>query len=95
MRITVEKLVKAELSRVWEAWNNPADIQRWNAASEDWHTSRSTVDLREGGKISARMEAKDGSEGFDEPARVPEAGLAGHSGQLRAPRGSQALKELR
>lgn len=65
MKITVEKLVKADLNAVWRAWNNPADIQQWNAASEDWHTPRSTVDLREGGRFSARMEAKDGSEGFD------------------------------
>src|ERR687891_2387448 len=65
MKITVEALVKADLNRVWDAWNNPQDIKRWNSASEDWHTPRSTVDLREGGKFSARMEAKDGSEGFD------------------------------
>lgn len=65
MRITVETLVKASLNTVWEAWNNPDDINQWNAASDDWHTTRSTVDLREGGKLSARMEAKDGSAGFD------------------------------
>src|SRR5918995_966009 len=65
MKITVEALVKADLNRVWDAWNNPEDIKRWNAASEDWHTPQSTVDLREGGKFSARMEAKDGSAGFD------------------------------
>jgi uncharacterized protein YndB with AHSA1/START domain len=57
--------VKAKLNRVWEAWNNPSDIQRWNAASDDWHTTRSSVDLRRGGKFVARMEARDGSEGFD------------------------------
>jgi uncharacterized protein YndB with AHSA1/START domain len=50
---------------VWAAWNAPADIKKWNAASDDWHTTASTVDLREGGKFSARMEAKDGSVGFD------------------------------
>lgn len=65
MKITVEKLVKAKLNRVWDAWNNPADIKQWNSAQDDWHTTRSTVDLREGGKFTARMEAKDGSEGFD------------------------------
>ncbi len=65
MKITVEKLVKADLPTVWTAWNNPEDIKQWNAASDDWHTTRSTVDLREGGTFSARMEAKDGSEGFD------------------------------
>jgi uncharacterized protein YndB with AHSA1/START domain len=65
MKITVETVVKADLNEVWNAWNNPEDIQRWNSAHEDWHTTRSTVDLREGGKFSARMEAKDGSAGFD------------------------------
>ncbi|HEX8692114.1 MAG TPA: SRPBCC family protein [Longimicrobium sp.] len=65
MQITVETLVNADLNQVWDAWNTPADIERWNAAHDDWHTTRSTVDLREGGKFLARMEAKDGSEGFD------------------------------
>jgi uncharacterized protein YndB with AHSA1/START domain len=65
MKITVETVVKAKLSAVWAAWNSPADIRQWNAASDDWHTTRSSVDLREGGKFSARMEAKDGSAGFD------------------------------
>jgi uncharacterized protein YndB with AHSA1/START domain len=65
MKITVETAVKAPLQRVWEAWNTPADIKQWNAASPDWHTPSSSVDLREGGKFSARMEAKDGSTGFD------------------------------
>lgn len=65
MKITVETLVKAKLNKVWDAWNNPADIKQWNSAQEDWHTTRSTVDLREGGKFLSRMEAKDGSVGFD------------------------------
>ena len=65
MKITVETRVKAGLNAVWTAWNSPADIKRWNAASEDWHTTQSSVDLRKGGKFSSRMEAKDGSAGFD------------------------------
>ena len=65
MKITVETVVKATLNKVWDAWNNPEDIKQWNTAQDDWHTTRSTVDLREGGKFSARMEAKDGSVGFD------------------------------
>jgi uncharacterized protein YndB with AHSA1/START domain len=65
MKITVETVVKAEPSRVWDAWNNPADIKQWNNASDDWHTTSSSVDLREGGKFTARMEARDGSQGFD------------------------------
>ena len=65
MKITVETRVKAALDAVWSAWNSPADIKRWNAASDDWHTTQSSVDLRNGGKFSSRMEARDGSAGFD------------------------------
>jgi uncharacterized protein YndB with AHSA1/START domain len=65
MEITVETVVKAKLNTVWSAWSNPEDIKQWSAASDDWHTTQSTVDLREGGTFSSRMEAKDGSDGFD------------------------------
>lgn len=65
MKITVETLIKADLRSVWDAWNTPADIEQWNTALESWHTTNSRVDLREGGTFSSRMEAKDGSMGFD------------------------------
>jgi uncharacterized protein YndB with AHSA1/START domain len=65
MKITVETVVNADPKRVWDAWNNPADIKQWNNASDDWHTTASSVDLREGGKFTSRMEARDGSQGFD------------------------------
>ena len=65
MKITVETLVHAPLVHVWETWGNPADIKQWNAPQDDWHTTYSTVDLREGGRFLSRMEAKDGSAGFD------------------------------
>ena len=65
MKITVETTVKAPLKMVWHAYNNPADIKQWNAASDDWHTPYASVDLREGGKFISRMEAKDRSAGFD------------------------------
>jgi len=65
MKITVETLVDSEISAVWKAWNTPDDIQEWNTASEDWHTTSSSVDLEKGGKFTSRMEAKDGSMGFD------------------------------
>ena len=65
MKITVETVVKSKPSKVWDAWNNPVDIKLWNSAQDDWHTTRANVDLREGGKFLARMEAKDGSAGFD------------------------------
>lgn len=65
MKIDIQTTVKSDLASVWNAWNNPDDIKQWNAASDDWHTTHSTVDLREGGKFLSRMEAKDGSFGFD------------------------------
>lgn len=65
MKITVETTVHASLQEVWRAWTTPQDIMQWNAASADWHTTRATVDLRVGGVFMSRMEAKDGSMGFD------------------------------
>ena len=65
MTITVETAVKASLVEVWRAYTTPEDIIKWNAASDDWHTTKATVDLHEGGEFSSRMEAKDGSFGFD------------------------------
>lgn len=65
MKITVETNVDAPLDEVWRAYSDPADIVQWNAASDDWHTTSSEVDLRAGGRFSSRMEAQDGSEGFD------------------------------
>ena len=65
MKITVETTVQAPIAAVWKAYTNPDDIVRWNAASDDWHTTSSHVDLRVGGEFSSRMEAKDGSFGFD------------------------------
>jgi uncharacterized protein YndB with AHSA1/START domain len=65
MNITVETTVAAPMAKVWSLYNSPEAIKKWNAASDDWHTTASTVDLREGGTFSSRMEAKDGSMGFD------------------------------
>ena len=65
MKITVETTVAAPLAEVWHAYVTPEDIKAWNAASDDWHTTAASVDLREGGAFSSRMEAKDGSQGFD------------------------------
>jgi uncharacterized protein YndB with AHSA1/START domain len=65
MKITVETTVKAPIEQVWRAYTTPEDIIQWNAASADWHTTRAAVDLRVGGAFSSRMEAKDGSMGFD------------------------------
>jgi uncharacterized protein YndB with AHSA1/START domain len=65
MKITVQTPVNAPVADVWSAYVTPEDIKQWNTASDDWHTTTSTVDLREGGEFSSRMEAKDGSFGFD------------------------------
>ena len=63
--ITVETTVSAPVAKVWDAYTTPEDIIQWNSPSDDWHTPAATVDLREGGAFSSRMEAKDGSMGFD------------------------------
>src|SRR6266516_242056 len=65
MKINVETTVAAPIEQVWRAYTTPAEIKQWNAASDDWHTTAASVDLREGGAFSSRMEAKDGSMGFD------------------------------
>jgi uncharacterized protein YndB with AHSA1/START domain len=65
VKIAVSTIVAADIAEVWRAYNTPADIKVWNTASPDWHTTASAVDLRVGGAFSSRMEAKDGSFGFD------------------------------
>lgn len=65
MKITVETTVAAPIEKVWRAYTTPENIKQWNAASDDWHTTSAEVDLREGGAFCSRMEAKDGSMGFD------------------------------
>lgn len=64
-KITVETTVNAPVEKVWKLWSAPEHITKWNTASDDWYTPRAENDLRPGGKFSARMEAKDGSFGFD------------------------------
>lgn len=63
--ITVETTVNAPVEKVWAYWSGPEHIVKWNNASEDWHTTSATNDLRKGGQFSSRMEAKNGSFGFD------------------------------
>ena len=63
--ITIENIVNAPIEKVWELWNGPRHIEKWNSPSEDWHTPHAENDLRPGGKIKSRMEAKDKSQGFD------------------------------
>jgi len=63
--IRVEAGIHAPLEKVWKFWTLPEHITKWNSASDDWHTPRAENDLRTGGKFLTRMEAKDGSFGFD------------------------------
>jgi len=63
--LTIEAEVAAPIEKIWEHWTEPAHIVKWNNASDDWHTTRATNDLKVGGKFLSRMEAKDGSFGFD------------------------------
>ncbi|QYR21956.1 SRPBCC family protein [Paenibacillus sp. sptzw28] len=63
--ITVETTVHAPVEQVWEYWTEPQHITKWSFASDDWHAPKAENDLRVGGKFLTRMEAKDGSFGFD------------------------------
>jgi len=64
-QITIEATINAPVEKVWKLWTGPEHIVKWNNASDDWHTTRAENDLRPGGKFLSRMEAKDGSFGFD------------------------------
>ncbi len=63
--ITIETIVNAPVEKVWEAWTQPEHVTKWNHASDDWHSPRGENDLKAGGKFNFRMEARDGSVGFD------------------------------
>lgn len=65
MKITVQTIVQAPIDVVWNAYTTPEAIVEWNAASDDWHTTHAAVNLVVGGTFTSRMEAKDGSVGFD------------------------------
>jgi uncharacterized protein YndB with AHSA1/START domain len=64
-KITIEATINASVDTVWDGWTKPEHITKWNFASDDWHCPRASNDLRAGGKFNTRMEAKDGSFGFD------------------------------
>ncbi|MCC7028787.1 MAG: SRPBCC domain-containing protein [Chitinophagaceae bacterium] len=63
--IIAQTTLQVPLEKAWEKWTNPADIMAWNYANSDWHCPRAANDLRAGAKFNYRMEAKDGSFGFD------------------------------
>lgn len=99
MKITVATTVAAPIAEVWRVYNAPADIKVWNTASPDWHTTASSVDLRVGGEFSSRMEAKDGSHGFDfagvytkvEPPRLLEYSFGGRVGSVEFAQGESGV----
>jgi uncharacterized protein YndB with AHSA1/START domain len=64
-RVTVQAVIQAPVEKVWRYWSEPEHITKWNQATDTWHSPRSENDLRVGGKFLTRMEAKDGSMGFD------------------------------
>lgn len=65
VKITVHTTVNATIENVWKIWTSPNDIIHWNTASDNWHTPKAKNNLKVGGKFSYRMEAKNGSFGFD------------------------------
>ena len=65
MRISIETEVNAPLEMVWYAWVTPSDITLWNFATDEWCCPRAELNLEVGGSFNYRMEAKDGSAGFD------------------------------
>jgi uncharacterized protein YndB with AHSA1/START domain len=91
MKLLAQALVSAPIENVWQAYTTPAHITQWNFASEDWHCPSASVDLRVGGRFSSRMEAKDGSFGFDfegeytniEPHRLIEYRFGDRTAEIR------------
>lgn len=65
MKITVEADVAASPETCWKSWTSPEHVMEWNSASPEWHTPSCTIDLRVGGRQVSRMEARDGTAGFD------------------------------
>jgi uncharacterized protein YndB with AHSA1/START domain len=63
--LTVQQVVNAPVEKVWDYWTRPEHITQWNNASDDWYTPRAESDVRNGGRFTYRMEARDGSVGFD------------------------------
>lgn len=64
-KITIEALISSDVKKVWDYFTKPEHITEWNFASDDWYCPSAENDLRVGGKFKSRMEAKDGSFGFD------------------------------
>lgn len=71
-KITIEVQVAAPVQKVWDYYNKPQHITQWNFAHESWQCPSAENDLRAGGKLISRMEARDGSFGFDFEATYDE-----------------------
>lgn len=71
-KITIDATISAGTKKVWDFFTSPSHITKWNFASDDWHCPKAENDLRVGGKLRSRMEAKDGSFGFDFEATYDE-----------------------
>ena len=71
-KITIETTIGANPKKVWDLWNKPEHIPQWNFADPSWHCPSAKNDLKVGGKLQSRMEAKDGSFGFDFEATYDE-----------------------
>jgi len=63
--ITIETIVNVPIEKAWECWSAPEHITKWAFASDEWHCPSAENDIQVGGKFTTRMEAKDGSFGFD------------------------------
>jgi uncharacterized protein YndB with AHSA1/START domain len=74
--ITVQVVVNAPIDKVWSCFTEPNHIMNWNNASDDWHTPKAENDLRPGGAFDYRMEAKDGSFGFDFEGKYDEVAVS-------------------
>ena len=72
MKITIQSNINGDVSKVWEHYTEPIHIVNWNFANDDWCCPSAENDLKVGGKYAARMEAKDGSFGFDFEATYDE-----------------------
>lgn len=89
-KITIKATVSADRKKAWECYTKPEHIVNWNFASDDWQCPSASNDLRVGGKYIARMEAKDGSFGFDFEATYNEI-VIGDSFKYTMPDGRQVI----
>jgi uncharacterized protein YndB with AHSA1/START domain len=71
-KITIKVTVFADIKKVWDYYTQPEHITKWNFADPSWHCPKASNDMKIGGRYIARMEAKDGSFGFDFDATYTE-----------------------